>query len=460
MYQREIVCLDCGGATQAIARVLVDGGWRVRPASSADEARRLLDELAPRIALVAFAAALPDASDVRTLEDVLETNTRTAWVALVEPGLLESPAMQRLIASYFRDYISAPFLPETILQSVGHAYGMATIDGVAYQTVAAAPADEMLGQSAAMENVRRVLRKCARSRAPVTVTGESGTGKELAARSIHHQSAHATGPFIAVNCGAIPANLIQAELFGHCRGAFTGADRDKIGRIEAARGGTLFLDEIGDLSLGLQVNLLRFLQEGVIEKVGTHRPISVDTRVIAATHKNLEKAVAAGEFREDLYYRLNVLWAEMPPLRERADDIELLAQAYLERFSSLRNGRAAGFSRQALAVIKAHPWPGNIRELVNRVQRAVVMSDRRLVTPADLDLDRRCISRNPQTLEQVRAAAEKDALRRSLRHSGHNVAETARDLGVSRLTIYRLMEKHGLQQNASGVPLACTNRNA
>ena len=258
-------------------------------------------------------------------------------------------------------------------------------------------------------------------------------------------SAQQKGSFVAVNCGAIPENLIQAELFGHTRGAFTGADREKVGRIEAAHGGTLFLDEIGDLSLPLQVNLLRFLQEGVIEKVGSTKPVRVDARVVAATHRDIERQIETGNFREDLYYRLNVLRVVLPPLRERYDEIESLATVYLEQFAQESDSRVVGFSRQAMRVIKSYDWPGNIRELVNRVRRAVIMADQPLLTPGDLGLDRRFSNRGNKTLKQARAEADRSALIRALNTSGHNIAEAARHLDVSRLTIYRLMERHGVK---------------
>ena len=452
MYQRQIICLDCGGRMGPAVSALSDAGWVVQQVTSSADAGAEIRESSASVAVAVFGRVVPAASECHALEDLLEDTSRVAWVALVEPGALAHPLMRHLIAGYCHDYLTAPFQTQQLLHAVGHAHGMALMDARAPIEGARKAAKEMLGESKRMQDIARILRKCARSRAPVTITGESGTGKELAARAIHRQSGDASGPFVAVNCGAIPGDLIQAELFGHTKGAFTGADREKIGRIEAARAGTLFLDEIGDLSLPLQVNLLRFLQEGVIEKVGSHQSIHVDTRVIAATHKDLEAAVKRGEFREDLYYRLNVLWVELPPLRERIGDIELLARTYLDRFSRLHESRVMGFSKQALNAINSHDWPGNIRELVNRIQRAVVMSDHRLITPADLDLDRRSVNRGPHTLAQVRATAEKEALQRSLRYSGNNIAETARTLGVSRLTVYRLMEKHGLQHNAPGMP--------
>ena len=230
----------------------------------------------------------------------------------------------------------------------------------------------MVGVSAPMQAVFRNLRKIAAVDAPVLITGETGTGKELAARAIHERSRRSSGPFVAVNCAALPATLIQSELFGYERGAFTGAQRRKIGSIESANGGILFLDEIGDLSLDLQVNLLRFLEESAIQRVGSPKEIPVDVRVIAATHDDMERATAEGRFREDLYYRLNVLRLEMPMLRARGEDIEVLARFFFEKFRQETSHKVIGFSPEALQSMADYDWPGNVRELINRVRRATV----------------------------------------------------------------------------------------
>jgi DNA-binding NtrC family response regulator len=234
---------------------------------------------------------------------------------------------------------------------------------------------------------------------------------------------------------------VQSELFGHEKGAFTGAYRRKIGRIEAAAGGTIFLDEIGDLSLDLQVNLLRFLEEKTIQRVGSTEHIVVDARVIAATHVDLDEAVSLARFREDLYYRINVLRLDIPPLRDRDEDVELLAQEYFEKFSQDGVFIARGFSHKALQAMKRYHWPGNVRELINRVRRAVVMSDRRLLTPADLGLEKRVEIRYPAKLEVARSQTEQQLIRHALHLSNNNVSEAARQLGVSRVTLYRLMNK-------------------
>ena len=287
------------------------------------------------------------------------------------------------------------------------------------------------------------MARVARVDAPVLIWGESGSGKELAAQSIHAQSARAGGPFVPVNCGAIAPTLIQSELFGHERGAFTGATRAKAGLIESARGGTLFLDEIGDLPNDLQANLLRFLQEKTICRLGSTRALRVDVRVIAASHVELQRAVVAGSFREDLYYRLAVLPVAVPALRERREDVVTLAEHVFHLYGEERSPRLTGFSGRAVAALLEHDWPGNVRELINRVRRALVMADGRLVTPHDLGLEPSLVT--PDALDDVRARTERLALRECLQRSGRNVSRAARDLGVSRTTLYRLLSKHGMQ---------------
>ncbi|WP_199101007.1 sigma-54 dependent transcriptional regulator, partial [Dyella sp. ASV21] len=289
------------------------------------------------------------------------------------------------------------------------------------------------------------IRKYAPVELPVLITGETGTGKEVAARALHGLSARADRPFAAINCGALPPNLVQSELFGHERGAFTGANARRIGHFETAAGGTVFLDEVGDLPLDAQTSLLRFLQEGTLERVGSSQLIKLDVRVLAATHVDLEKAVELGRFREDLYYRLNVLRLRMPALREREDDVLLLAQRFLDTFRETHPSRARSFSAGARRVMLDFAWPGNVRELLNRVQRAAVVAEDALISVEDLDLSD-VLSRQAarSSLGSTRVAAERDAVIACLRESRFNVSECARRLKVSRVTIYRLCKKHQL----------------
>lgn len=303
----------------------------------------------------------------------------------------------------------------------------------------------MIGKSLVMCRLFQKLDKISREACPVLITGETGTGKELIANAIHKQSPRANKPLVTVNCGTIPVNLVQSELFGYEKGAFTGAQQRKIGKIEAAQDGTLFLDEIGDLPLEMQVNLLRFLQEGTIERVGGHEKIKLDMRIITATHVNLKTAVNEGKFREDLYYRLHVFHLEVPPLREREEDIVLLAWYFFQKFTNAKKYQCKGFNLESLQVIKNYDWPGNVRELENCIQRAVVMSENCLITPEDLGLERRAHSRILMSLDESRAEAEKQTITNALRYTNGNKIEAVKLLNVSRATLYRLMEKYGLE---------------
>ena len=306
--------------------------------------------------------------------------------------------------------------------------------------------EQMVGSSPQMQAVFSFIRKVGPATAPVLILGDSGTGKEMAALAIHRRSSSKKGLFVPINCNAIPENLLESELFGHEKGSFTGAHMQRKGLIETAAGGTLFLDEIGDLPSPIQVKLLRFLQEQTFQRVGGRQEIKIDTRVVAATNLNLKQAVADGKFREDLYYRLAVVVLALPPLRERGDDISLLATEFLQRYS-VRNGKSGlVFTPETLRAINRHSWPGNVRELQNRIQRAVIMANGKRVTVSDLELEG--LAPLPlSTLREAREEVEKELVEQALRRHGGKITAAATELGISRPTLYELMEKLGVIRN-------------
>ncbi|MEM1034012.1 MAG: sigma 54-interacting transcriptional regulator [Myxococcota bacterium] len=299
---------------------------------------------------------------------------------------------------------------------------------------------EIIGACASMREVFRKLEKVAGTDIGVLITGETGTGKELVAREIHRCSGRSDGPFVTINCGAIPENLIESELFGHVKGAFTGAVMERAGKFHVANGGTMFLDEIGELPLNLQVKLLRVLQERVVMRVGSSKPEKVDIRVVAATNRDLEAMTAAGTFREDLYYRLNVVNLWLPPLRERGDDVLIIAKTLLSKYAEELASPVRGFSPAAIAAIKKHDWPGNIRQLQNKIKKALVLCDSKLLSPDDLDLGATAIT-SILPLEKAKEDFQRRYVLEALERNGGNRTQTARDLGVDPRTIFRYLEK-------------------
>lgn len=301
--------------------------------------------------------------------------------------------------------------------------------------------EDMLGASPPMRAVFDLISKLAPTNAPALILGESGTGKEMVAKAIHRRSAQNSGPFVAINCNAIPENLLESELFGYEKGAFTGAQAQRKGHIETAAGGTLFLDEIGEMSAPVQVKLLRFLQEKSFQRVGGRQEIPSDARVIAATNKNLQESVASGKFREDLYFRIAVVVVTVPSLRERGDDIILMAKAFLERYSIEHAKSGLILAPDAMRAMTLYRWPGNVRELQNRLRRAVILAEGKRVTVRDLELTKLASSLPPQTLKEARESLEREMVQDALRRHGGKITAAALDLGVSRPTLYELMEK-------------------
>ncbi|HET7932450.1 MAG TPA: sigma-54 dependent transcriptional regulator [Rhodanobacteraceae bacterium] len=445
-----------GDLQPAVARELADAGWEAMQLPLDDDAIEAVGHAGADVAVVDFADG--DDALVARIDALTSARQELQWLAVASEQALSQPRVCELIHAMCFDFFIPPLHDSGITASLGHAWGKAQLLAPTAR-VASRPESDfgLVGTSSAIEAVREQLAKFAGFDMPVLLTGETGTGKEVAACAVHAHSALRGGPFVAVNCGALPENLVQSELFGHERGAFTGANARKIGRIEAANGGVIFLDEIGDMPLEAQSNLLRFLEEQTIERVGSTQSIRINARVVAATHVDLQRAVREGRFREDLYYRLNVLHVHLPPLRERSGDAEMLACHFLEQFRQRHHSRARMFSAAALKAIVAHDWPGNVRELINRVHRAAVTAETRLLGPVDLGLASAESSR--PGLHAARAQADRDTIAEQLRNSSYNMSECARRLGISRVSLYRLCRKYGLRIDTAalgllGVPLS------
>lgn len=442
MVPKRLLCIapDASGAVELLRAAMPE--WQIHAVRGFDEARWALRQQVYLVGLLVHAIG---ARSHLELDRFLRQHGEVQWVGVFGSEALAIPAWRDLVGDYLCDYHTLPLDVRRLAHTLGHVHGHALLRRPRPRPEPASGSPSaLIGSCAAMARLRGQVERVAKVDAPVLIWGESGSGKELTAQAIHRQSLRAAGPMVPINCGAIAPNLIHSELFGYERGAFTGAARDKAGLIESANGGTLFLDEIGDLPKDLQANLLRFLQDKTITRLGSTRAIPVDVRVISASHVNLQQAVARGHFREDLYYRLSVLPVTVPALRERREDLVELAEYFFQLHAADKSPRLKGFSSRALAAIAAHGWPGNVRELINRVRRALVMADGKWIEPDDLDL---VMSSPPieAVLDDARCSSERLAIRTCLDRSGQNVSRAARDLGVSRTTMYRLLAKHGMR---------------
>ncbi len=366
---------------------------------------------------------------------------------IVITGREEHDHAVQAIAAGAYDFYRKPIDADTLRFVVDRAFRLADLEQDNRRLAAAqtpTPLAGIISSSPKMQGMGRLIERVAPTDASVLILGETGTGKELVARAVHELSLRRERPFVAINCAAIPENLLESELFGHEKGAFTGAVARKHGRIEMADGGTLFLDEIGDMPLPLQAKILRFLQERSLERVGGHALINVDVRIVCATHRPIEEMLAQKTFRDDLYFRLAEMTVNVPPLREREDDVVLLARAFLQRFAP---DRKISFSEDAVAALHGWNWPGNVRELENRVKRASIMADGARITRHDLDIDIAIDLEDetlPLSLKQARDQAEIKAITRALARAKNNLAQTSRLLGISRPTLYGLLEKYQL----------------
>lgn len=427
--------------------------YEVLIAGDREEALAQLRRFAPPVVLQDLGLP-PDAAGVteglRTLQETLSLAPATK--VIVVTGNADRDNALRAVESGAYDFYQKPVDTNVLQLIVSRAFAVHALESELRQLRQARIASPLEGIVAADDKMLaccRMVEKVAPTEVSVLILGESGTGKELLARAVHRLGNRAQGPFVAINCAAIPEPLLESELFGHEKGAFTGAVKQTIGKFEAADGGTLFLDEIGDMPLALQAKLLRFLQSRVVERVGGRTEIPVDVRVVCATHRDLPKMIREQTFRQDLYYRIAEVTVAVPALRERAGGAVLLAHAMLQRHCQGRSKR--GFSQDALAALERHPWPGNVRELENKVKAALIMADGDLITAADLGLAAPAAGDAPAllTIKDARARAERQAVRQALQICGGQISRAAEMLGVTRPTLYELLDRHGLRSEAS-----------
>ena len=420
--------------------------YEVLIAATSEEARRLLREERPNV--VTLDIALGDRGSAREdgmvlLDEIVDHYPLTKVIMVTGNDRRENAltAIRRGAV----DWYAKPIQLEELKVILRRAFHVRRIE--AEQSLGVPPGRKryhrLVGESEAVRRVFGLVQRVAPTDATVLVLGENGTGKELVAHAIHQASRRREGPFVPISCGAIPEMLLESELFGHERGAFTDAYRTREGKFEVANGGTIFLDEIGELPVHLQVKLLRFLQDHVIERVGGREPLKADVRVVAATNRDLKSAIASGGFREDLFYRLSVLTIQVPPLRERGDDMRILAEYFLEYYGRHHKRRLKGFTQSGLRAIQDHAWPGNVRELENRVQRGVIMARDAYLRPEDLELAESTVE-SPRTLQDARDAAERTLLSDALTRNAGNITRAARDIAVSRPTFHDLLRKHDI----------------
>ena len=418
-------------------------------AGTRQDAEKALAKHAPRV--ITLDLGLPPdpggtSEGFQLLTSIREHNPRTKVIVITGREERE-PALQA-IASGAYDFYQKPIDSQTLQFAVERAFRLAELEEqirvLSEQNTGNAPLPGLLAASPSMLTLCAQVRRVAPTDTNVLITGETGTGKEIIARNVHQLSPRADAPLVTINCAAIPENLLESELFGHEKGSFTGAHARKIGKVEAANGGTLFLDEIGDMPSALQAKILRFLQERTFERIGATQSLSVDVRVVAATHRDLADMIERNEFREDLYFRISEIRLELPPLRDRGSDVFLIAQNILDQNNS---GRSLRFTEGAVEAIEAYAWPGNIRELENRVRRAAILTDSDRITAEGLELAAPN-SESVKKLKEVRAAAESSAINKALTATGGNMSEASRLLGVSRPTLYNLIEKYGLKTDA------------
>jgi two-component system, NtrC family, nitrogen regulation response regulator NtrX len=451
MAKTILVVDDENSIVQTLSGILQDEGFEVVSAGNGETALQIVEEEAPDLVLLDI--SLPGMDGLEVLQQLKEHHPMLPVVMVSAYGNVENAVRATRLGAY--DFIEKPPHADKIVLTVRNALEMTRLAEENLQLRRrAVPPEEIIGQSQVMQQLREQVRIVAPTNAWVLITGENGTGKELVARAIHRFSKRAGKPFVEVNCAAIPEELIESELFGHEKGAFTGATAKRRGKFDQAHEGTLFLDEIADMSLKTQAKVLRILQEQRFERVGGSRPIQVDVRVVAATNKNLEELISRGQFREDLYYRINVIPIAVPSLKERTEDIPLLIEYFLKEFARENNNSPKIMTPEAVEVLRRQGWPGNVRELKNFVHRLAILTPGRVIDLTDLpsNLQPERPSAEPdQTLLQMtsfkeaRNLFEKEFIRRKLAEYHGNVSLTAESIGLERSHLYKKMRSHGLE---------------
>jgi two-component system nitrogen regulation response regulator NtrX len=456
MKHRILVIDDEPGIREALRQVLEYEGYEVRAATSGPEGISLYSEFRPHLAFLDVKMAGLDG--LETLSRIKTLDHEAPVIMISGHGTIATAVAATQRGAF--DFLEKPLDTDRLLVTVRNALAQAELRGEnARLREEVETRHSMVGESRGLREVLEIINKVGPTPARVLITGENGTGKELVARAIHERSPRRSRPFIEVNCAAIPSELIESELFGHMKGSFTGAFADRAGKFEQADGGTLFLDEVGDMSLAAQAKVLRVLQEGIVTRIGGSKQIEVDVRVIAATNKNVEEEIAAGRFREDLYYRLNVVPIEVPTLRERREDIPALVQHFAGLVAKSSGLPLKRFDDGAVRRLQQHGWPGNVRELRNAIERAVILAPGKTVTAGDLD---RMLGEpvpaeeaplpmerfTGSTFEGFKHEAEKSFLEAKLREHDWNVSETARALKMPRSNLYKKIERYGLSRDS------------
>jgi two-component system, NtrC family, response regulator len=429
--------------------------YRVWVAATRAEALAQLRRFEPAVVLQDLGLP-PDAAGVseglRTLQEILQAAPQVKVIVVTGNG--DQNSAVKAVGLGATDFYQKPVEPQILKLIVARAFRMHGLEeqNRELQRRSSSPLAGIIATDEAMLKVCRMVEKVAPTDVSVLILGESGTGKELLAHAIHELSARQSGRFVAINCAAIPEQLLESELFGHEKGAFTGAVKQTLGKVEMAEGGTLFLDEIGDMPSSLQAKLLRFLQDRVIERLGGRKPIPVNVRVVCATNQALQTLIAEQRFRQDLYYRISAVTIDVPPLRKRGSGVIVLAQAILQRIAAESATKLRGMSDDALAALQSYAWPGNVRELENKLRAAVIMAEGHLIHARDLGLDTPLTAPPQLNLAEVRLNAERQALIQALALANNNVSRAAELLGVSRPTLYDLMERCGVRVNSTSEP--------